>query len=390
MALSILANPEFQAVLVPDYFTVSESSGGIYSDANFKFIAVVKDGSGNQLAKFKFPIYPNSTNKGVISVNRILESQIANFFNDTSTSIGTSTSPICGYEVEFGKEYGTPVTEYLNEVTSFKYTTNSANTGDVLFQGLHTIRRNIHRYEQSWFYWNNASGSLNLAQNAVEIKSYNSSGSLIQTARIQFTATAKTQFKIPIGYNQNSFTSTGDIVTGGVPFVSASAAYFTIAVGLWSGGTFTQETSTFRYDYYDNCSEFEGYTLCWLNEKGGFDSWYFNMFKRDKWNIEKRIMKRDTHELNGNRFARNEHKHSTSVFYAQRTQRATLHSDNITTADSEFLKGLFSSPEVYLLDGSDYYPIVVNLPDYEQKYNSIDGVFNQVVEIEYSEPERMA
>ena len=390
MALSILANPEFQAVLVPDYFTVSESSGGIYSDANFKFIAVVKDGSGNQLAKFKFPIYPNSTNKGVISVNRILESQIANFFNDTSTSIGTSTSPICQYEVEFGKEYGTPVTEYLNEVTTTQYTTNSANTGDVLFNGLHTIRRNINRYEQSWFYWNNASGSLNLAQNAVEIKSYNAAGSVIQTARIQFTATAKTQFKIPIGYNQNSFTSTGDIVTGGVPFVSASAAYFTIAVGLWSGGTFTQETSTFRYDYYDNCSEFEGYTLCWLNEKGGFDSWYFNMFKRDKWNIEKRIMKRDTHELNGNRFARNEHKHSTSVFYAQRTQRATLHSDNITTADSEFLKGLFASPEVYLLDGVDYYPIIVNLPDYEQKYNSIDGVFNQVVEIEYSEPQRMA
>lgn len=389
MALSILANPEFQAVLVPDYFTVSESSGGIYSDANFKFIAVVKDGSGNQLAKFKFPIYPNSTNTGVISVNRILESQIANFFNDTSTSIGTSTSPICQYEVEFGKEYGTPVTEYLNEVTTTRYTTNSAYTGNV-YDGLHTIRRNINRYEQSWFYWNNPTGIVNLSQNLVQIKSYNASGSLIQTAEIQYTPTAKTQFKIPIGYNQNSFTSTGDIVTGGVPFVSSSAAYFTIAVGVFSGGTFTPYTSTFRYDYYDNCSEFDGYTLCWLNEKGGFDSWYFNMFKRDKWNIEKRIMKRDTHELNGNRFARNEHKHSTSVFYAQRTQRATLHSDNITTADSEFLKGLFSSPEVYLLDGSDYYPIIVNLPDYEQKYNSIDGVFNQVVEIEYSEPQRMA
>lgn len=391
MALSILANPEFQAVLVPDYFTVSESSGGIYTDANFKFIAVVKDGSGNQLAKFKFPIYPNSTNKGVISVNRILESQIANFFNDSSTSIGTSTSPICEYEVEFGKEYGTPVTEYLNEVTTTQYTTNSANTGDVSFEGLHTVRRNIHRNEQSWFYWNNATGTTNLSQNLVQIKSYNTAGSLIQTAEIEYTPTAKTQFKIPIGYNQNSFTSTGDIVTGGVPFVSSSAAYFTIVVGAKDGfGVFAPITSTFRYDYYDNCSEFEGYTLCWLNEKGGFDSWYFNMFKRDKWNIEKRIMKRDTHELNGNRFARNEHKHSTSVFYAQRTQRATLHSDNITTADSEFLKGLFSSPEVYLLDGVDYYPIVVNLPDYEQKYNSIDGVFNQVVEIEYSEPERMA
>ena len=389
MALSIVANPEFQAVLVPDYFTVSESSGGIYSDANFKFIAVVKDGSGNQLAKFKFPVYPNSTNKGVLSVNRILESQIANFFNDTSTSIGTSTSPICQYEVEFGKEYGTPVTEYLNEVTTTRYTTNSAYTGNV-YDGLHIIRRNIHRNEQSWFYWNNPTGIVNLSQNLVQIKSYNASGSLIQTAEIQYTPTAKTQFKIPIGYNQNSFTSTGDIVTGGVPFVSSSAAYFTIAVGLFSGGIFTPYTSTFRYDYYDNCSEFEGYTLCWLNDKGGFDSWYFNMFKRDKWNIEKRIMKRDTHELNGNRFARNEHKHSTSVFYAQRTQRATLHSDNITTADSEFLKGLFESPEVYLLDGVDYYPIIVNLPDYEQKYNSIDGVFNQVVEIEYSEPQRMA
>jgi hypothetical protein len=391
MALSILETPEFQAVLVPDFFTVQESSGGIYSDTNFKFIAVVKDGAGNQLAKMKFPIYPNSTNKGVLSVNRILESQIANFFDISSTTIGTSTSPICEYEVEFGKEYGTPATEYLNEATTTKYTTNSAYTGDVSYEGLHTVRRNIHRDELSWFYWNNATGTTNLGENVLEIKSYNAAGGVLQTCMIRYTATAKTQFKIPIGYNQNSFTSTGDIMSGSVPFVDAAAAYFTIQVGQWDGvSVFTAVSSLFRYDYYDNCSEFDGYTLCWLNDKGGFDSWYFNMFRREKWGIEKKLMKRDTHEFDGNRFSRNTRKHSTSVYHATRTQKATLHSDNITTADSEFIKGLFASPEVYLLDGSDFYPVVVNIPEYEQRYNSIDGVFNQVVEIEYSEPERMA
>jgi len=389
MALSILETPEFQAVLVPDFFTVQESSGGIYSDTNFKFIAVVKDGAGNQLAKMKFPICPNSTNKGVLSVNRILESQIANFFDISSTTIGTSTSPVCEYEVEFGKEYGTPATEYLNEATTTKYTTNSAYTGDVSYEGLHTVRRNIHRDELSWFYWNNATGTTNLGENVLEIKSYNAAGGVLQTCMIRYTATAKTQFKIPIGYNQNSFTSTGDIMSGSVPFVDAAAAYFTIQVGQWDGvSVFTAVSSLFRYDYYDNCSEFDGYTLCWLNDKGGFDSWYFDMVRKDSYEIDRRMMKRDTYELSGNRFRRNAHKHSKLAYYTETKQKAILNSNNLSTADSDFLKGLYTSPEVYLLDGSDYYPINITQNNYDKQYNNVDGVFNLKLEIEFSEPTR--
>jgi hypothetical protein len=390
MALSVLASPQYQAAYLPDYFTISESSGGIYTDPNFKFIAVLKNSSGTQLAKLRFPIYPNSTNKGVVNVSRILEAQVSSFFSDDSTSIGTSTTPIFEYEVEFGKEYGTPVTEYLNEASSTLITTIATTSDDVSFDWLTPVRtRNLHRNELTWLYWNNATGVTPLTDNRVQIKAYNAAGSVIQTTQLTYTPTAKTQFRVPLGANQYDFTSTGSIGSGGVPFVTSNAAYFTVEVGLWDGvSVFTPSSTTMRYNLVDTCSQYDSYTVCWLNERGGFDSWYFDMVRKDSYEIDRRTMKRDTYELNGNRFARNAHKHSKLAYYTETKQKAILNSNNLSTADSDFLKGLYTSPEVYLLDGSDYYPINITQNNYDKQYNNVDGVFNLKLEIEFSEPVR--
>lgn len=390
MALTILASPQYQSAYTPDYYTVSESSSGIYTDPNFKFIAVVKNSSGTQLGKFRFPIYPNTTNKGVISITRILEAQINGFFSDDSTSIGTSTEPIFEYEVEFGKEYGTPITEYLNEQSSTLITTIATTNADVSFEWLTPIRtRNINRNELSWLYWNNATGTTPLTTNTVQIKAYSANGTLLKTTNINYTPTAKTQFRIPIGANQTDFTSTGSISTGSVPFVPTNASYFTVDLGTLDGfGAFTAISTQMRYNIIDNCSQFDAYTICWLNERGGFDSWYFDMVRKDTYEIDRRMMKRNTFELTGNRFDKNTHKHSRLAYYTEISQKAVINSNNITTLDSEFLKGLATSPEVYLLDGNDYYPINIMPNIYESKSNNVDGVFNYAAEISFSETVR--
>lgn len=390
MGLTILASPQYQSAYTPDFYTVSEASSGIYTDANFKFVAVVKNSGGTQIGKFRFPIYPNSTNKGVISITRILEAQVNSFFSDDSSSIGSSTLPLFEYEVEFGTEYGTPVAEYLNQQSSTLITTNATTSDDVSFEWLTPVRiRNINRNEISWLYWNNGTGTTSLSTNIVQIKAYTANGSIIKTTNINYTATAKTQFRIAVGANQTDFTSTGSISTGSVPFVPTNAAYFTVDLGTLDGfGLFTAISTQMRYNIVDNCSQFDGYTVCWLNERGGFDSWYFDMVRKDTYEIDRRMMKRDTYELTGNRFDRNTHKHSRLAYYTETSQRATLNSNNLSTADSDFLQGLAVSPEVYLLDGTDYYPINVMPNNYEKKYNNVDGVFNFALDISFSEPVR--
>ena len=83
MALSITQQPNEYAPAYNDTnFVITESSGGIYTKDNFKFIAEVKQ-STTSLAKLKAPIYYGSTNKGVFNIGRILENYV--------TMIGTST-----------------------------------------------------------------------------------------------------------------------------------------------------------------------------------------------------------------------------------------------------------------------------------------------------------
>lgn len=390
MALSVLASPSGHAVFTPEYFTIQESSGGIYTDTNFKFIAVVKDGSGNELAKFRFPIYPGQTNKGVISVHRILEAQVSNFFDLVSTGVSVSTAPVVNYEVEFGKEYGSPVTEYLNEtnVTPTAYNAACDIDVDLIEEWLiNTLRRNIHRSELSWLYFN-WSDNVPTAQHVVRFISYNAAGGVLGTVEIDFTPTADNQHKVPVGSN-TTLVPSGSLYSGSLPLIHPAATYYTVQVFGDVTGSEYPVTSLIRFDLLDTCSQYDGYTFCWLNDRGGFDSWYFNMKREDSYDIERRSIKTNTFEFDGDRYERNEHKHSKKNYFTKSVQKATIHSDNLTTSDAAFIKGLFTSPEVYLLDGSDYYPVNVIADTYEQKKNVNDNVFNVKVDIEYSEPQTL-
>ena len=74
VALSITQQPDsYHPAFNDTNFVITESSGGIYTKDNFKFIANVKV-AATSVAKLKAPIYFGSTNKGVFNIGRILES----------------------------------------------------------------------------------------------------------------------------------------------------------------------------------------------------------------------------------------------------------------------------------------------------------------------------
>ena len=118
MALSITQQPNNYAPAFNDTnFVITESSGGIYTKDNFKFIADVKV-AATTVAKLKAPIYFGSTNKGVFNIGRILESYVTNNWEFTDTSPSGCVNSFSDYEVEFGYEYSNSptgtITEYLD------------------------------------------------------------------------------------------------------------------------------------------------------------------------------------------------------------------------------------------------------------------------------------
>ena len=105
MALTITQQPNEYAPAYNDTnFVITESSGGIYTKDNFKFIAEVKQ-STTSLAKLKAPIYYGSVNKGVFNIGRIMESYVSNNWSFTDTSPSGCVDSFKDYSVEFGYEY---------------------------------------------------------------------------------------------------------------------------------------------------------------------------------------------------------------------------------------------------------------------------------------------
>ena len=96
MALSITQQPDSYAPGFNDTnFVITESSGGIYTKDNFKFIADVKV-AATTVAKLKSPIYFGSVNKGVFNIGRILESYVSNDWNFAARQL-----PACLAEASF-------------------------------------------------------------------------------------------------------------------------------------------------------------------------------------------------------------------------------------------------------------------------------------------------
>jgi hypothetical protein len=183
--------------------------------------------------------------------------------------------------------------------------------------------------------------------------------------------------------------ASGNIVSGALPVLDTDCAYYTVELEAQPfSGSYAPISQLVTYNVVDTCSDYIGYTLNWLNERGGFDSWYFQFKRNDSYSVQREQMKRNTWELTGNVYAQNDHKHSITNYITKAKQVITLNSDNLSTADSQFLKGLITSPLVYLLDGSDYYPVNILADGYDMKTNQNDSVFNLTVRCEIADWER--
>jgi len=367
VALSITQQPNTYA---PGYndtnFVISESSGGIYSKDNFKFIAEVKQNT-TSLAKLKAPIYYGSTNKGVFNIGRILENYISFDWNYNDTLASGCVNSSMDYKVEFGYEYSASatgsVTEYTNLTSATGTVWNAAlNPYDLVnYSGQYTMdgdgkfltpirSKTIHRTQKDWLY-----AIRNTATSAVIVYSDSSTQTLsLPTSKI---------VRIP---------------TGSQLSIPSGATYYDIV--LKNGGTTLSEA--YRVNLIDECSKYEITDLFFLNSLGGFDSFRFNRVRRDNYDIQRKQFKANPYTLGAT------YGYSTSAFKQKTydtnmTHRVKLFSNWITEAESEWLLDLFTSPVVYAYDGT-LVAVNIDTTNYEVKKHIQDNAFLIELDMTYS------
>jgi hypothetical protein len=134
-----------------------------------------------------------------------------------------------------------------------------------------------------------------------------------------------------------------------------------------------------------DCHKYAPTRLHWLNRSGGFDAWTFDMKSYDEDSVDRRQFKQQKNTLEGGTYGYGLMSRGTTDYHIKVETTQTISSDNLTDAELEHLRGLISSPVVFVeVGGGGYSSVNVNTKSWRQKRGVQDGVFNLEMEIQGS------
>jgi len=384
MAITSIQEPvNLSPVYNPVISTVSSTK---VAEPKFNFIFEVYDSTNTTLLRtLRIPPEINYS-YGVIDLSRVLEDYLGTDFFKNLSGVNYKEAVNSNFEyfVRIGEEYEVAgvIIQFLNLFNfgsnvfnaSLKYTdyvnfdVNEFDLSGVTSRFLTNITtRTVDRTDEGYISYLGITNPAN-----IKIQTYFSDGSIDQTATITNSATSSVNMLPCNPASLNAAT----LATGVQPLIDTDIASYVIFA---EDGAVVSQNYTFNV--VDYCTP---YTLHFLNDLGGFDSFPFQVAK-DSWTFEKEYYKQDPLRIQSD---------GTYVFsdldrevvqnYTNQKKKTRLISNWITSTESEWLRELFSSPEIYLQNGSTFTSVLLKVTDYQQKYEEFDEIFNIEVEIEYS------
>ena len=162
----------------------------------------------------------------------------------------------------------------------------------------------------------------------------------------------------------------------------------------WSG-TITNSTSfytvtfggvTYRVNLV--CDPmYKNYTLHFLNQFGGFESFKFSKASKIAYTIERATYQQPQIRVSSSGVVSvkdgNIMHQQASMYGVRFSERLKLNTDLLNDAEHAWLFQLVASPLLYLQDGSTFYPVTITATDYDAKKVDIDGLLNFSIEVDF-------
>lgn len=363
--------PAFASVHSQCLFTAYENVKALDSVnyPNYKYIADIYI---NATLVARLRAFPDPTTyAGVFDVGPIIRSYIESQFAPTTSLAGNQYQPFVEAYIEFGEEYND--TTYTNVVTDSTrkyfdtYKVGPWSTNDVLsgkVDDFATNRPTITIDEDSTFslvpYFSSVSGVVN--------------------------------YTVDLREGGYSIVSGGASVTmdNASGMVHINLARPTInTLTSQSGGdqvVFTMNGHSVTVNYTCN-NKFTTYTIAFLNQYGGYESYDFRFVSRLAIDIERKTFQSEMYRLgasgavsydSGNRYYGRR-----ATYASQQKQRMRVTSDLLTDAEYVWLKELAASPETYLLLDGKFVPCTLTANSYDVRTHAANRLTALELDIEY-------
>ena len=243
---------------------------------------------------------------------------------------------------------------------------------------------------------------------SAEIKTYNSSNTLINTFVFKNTAVGFFQYnwlrystnsdggficwRIPSGAKNLNLIDNADLTTGSQPIITSAVSYWVIKIKTSAGNLFGE----FKCYLNSQCSKYKSFRLHWLNRLGGYDSFTFDMASQEDINIERNFFTNLMKDA-GKYTSAKSYGYTTRGETQYHTQYSTIYSVTsnwITEDESNMLAEMMTSPNVYWekdADNNKFIPINIKATTYrkQSKTNNNTKVFNHEFQFEVSYKEKI-
>ena len=163
----------------------------------------------------------------------------------------------------------------------------------------------------------------------------------------------------------------------------AAAAYYDVRARGTGGGIFNGSSEEYRIYIDTECHRYETRRLHWLNKFGVWDSFTFTLVSIDSTNVSSSGYSRESGVWDGTAYTYPLYQGQATTYSKTAKDNLILNSDWINEEVQKWLvRELYESPNVYLEQGENFEPVNVVNSGYQFKQRRVNGLIQEVVEIE--------
>jgi len=404
MALTITNQPQLLSSANDDLvYTCLESS--LYSQTNFKYICDIYVG-GIRVAQLK--AFPNPiSHYGVFNIGNVMRNYVQSNLTYLPYTAGIRVDKFPSHttyvECQFGYEYGTNVAQYLNQQSRTNYFSNTYNkrrTTNILSNPILSYKKDnfaTNRPAKTDVYVVTTGNSPVLIpffsglvypsspQNLVfRVNKFNKDGTNATSSTITSTGSAIDYTMIQLDLSAASLNA-----ALGTTFIDDNVLYYNVFANIQiSAGSNITSTSPNFYPFCEN--KYEVFTLVWMNQYGGYDSYQFSKKSKRSYASEKKTFERIPYSINSSTgamtyFSQGIMNESTIVYDSKFKESMSFNTNILDEVTYEWLAELILSPSVFVVIDSAFIPVVVKETNYDFKKRVNDKIYNLAINVELNQ-----
>ena len=362
MAFNLISSPQ---LFTPAYNPIEWVVGSTnYTRCDFVYLCDVYI---NSVFIIRLKAEPSTDTYGHFRVERVIQDYLSKDFKHDLIGFSENLNSACAYSLEFREQYNSNYATTCvgaDTITSVQYTSSpsyswngaiqykeflnfdkdnyvldSAITKFLNFTPLKTRIKLTDNFVASFLQFYNLTPA-----DTLQVKTFDSNFTLINTYSIpNNTSPIYTWHHLSVGCGANNINAYSESLSPSATWIDSSVYYYTVQL---LDDTSAQVSEAIVFEIDNRCTKFNNYRIWWLNRKGAYNSYDFDLFATRKLDSTQNTYEKllEPNYSEGDR--------GETTISVDAKESYLFNTDRVRKDEVRYLEDLYTSPDIYVVESS--------------------------------------